>query len=102
MIRGTTPTHIFTTPLDVEIISDLRLSYAQEGVEIFNKKKSEVTLDGKTISVRLTQEETLKFDTAKGVAQIQLKVLTAGGDVFSSDVMNVNVWDSINNEVLKV
>jgi hypothetical protein len=102
MIRGTTPTHTFTTPLDVEIISDLRLSYAQEGVEIFNKKKSEVTLDGKTISVRLTQEETLKFDTAKGVAQIQLKVLTEGGDVFSSDVMNVNVWDSINNEVLKV
>lgn len=102
MIRGTTPTHTFTTPLDVEIITDLRLSYAQEGAEIFNKKKSEVTLEGKTISVRLTQEETLKFDSAKGVVQIQLKVLTEGGDVFSSDVMNVNVWDSINNEVLKV
>lgn len=102
MIRGTTPTHTFTTPLDVGIISDLRLSYAQEGVEILNKKKSEVALEGKTISIKLTQEETLQFDPARGVVQIQLKVLTAGGDVFCSDVMNVNVWDSINNEVLKV
>lgn len=100
MIRGTTPTYTFDIPLDASLIADLRLSFAQEGTELVKKTKNDITLEGQKITVRLTQEDTLKFDHGKSTVQIQLRVLTTGGDVMTSDIMNVNVWQSLNEEVL--
>ena len=100
MIRGTTPTHIFTIPFDVALIADLRISYAQCGKEILTKTKNDATLDGNTITVTLTQEDTLKFECSKRVADIQVKVLTVEDDVVISDVITLNVERCLNNEVL--
>lgn len=100
MIRGTTPTHTFELPFDVSLISDLRLSYAQGDEVIITKKMEDVTLSEQTVTVRLTQEDTLKFDPTKGILQIQLKVLTTDGDVLSSEIIQENVWQALNNEVL--
>jgi hypothetical protein len=100
MIRGTTPTHIFTIPFDTALIADLRISYAQCGKEVVVKKKEDATLDGQTITVKLSQEETFNFDCSKRVL-VQVRVLTLGGEAVSSEVMVVSVEQCLNNEVLK-
>lgn len=103
MIRGTTPTHTFTIseeqPFDVSLIADLRISYAQCGKEILVKNLQDVTLDGKTITLKLSQEDTLSFDCGKRVVEIELTVLTTGGDVMKYQTSE-NVDKCINEDVL--
>lgn len=99
MIRGTTPTHIFTMPFETNLIADLRISYAQTNGEIIAKNKDDATLIGNTISVTLTQEETLKFDCSKSVL-VQIKLKTHKGEVMSSNVMTISVERCLNDEVL--
>ena len=102
MIRGTTPTHVFKIPLDVSLIEKLRVSYAQDGKVLITKQNSDqnVTLEGETVKVRLTQEETLLFDHSKSIAYVQIRVKTTGGEVLSSRIMNFNVFEALNDEVL--
>jgi hypothetical protein len=100
MKRGTTPTHIFTIPFDTSLISDLRISYAQNGEEIVCKCKNDCTLEEKTITVELSQEDTFKFECYKQI-RIQVRVLTTGGEVLNSDVILLSVGECLNNEVLK-
>jgi hypothetical protein len=101
MIRGTTPTHIFTLPFDVSLIADLRIIYAQDAAEILAKTKDDCGLDGNEVSVTLTQEDTFKFDCKRQVVQIQVRVLTSGGDALASEVIIVPVEQCLNSEVLK-
>ena len=98
--RGTTPKHIFTIPFDVSLISDLRISYGQSGKEIVVKSKKDCTLDEQTITVVLTQEDTFKFDCTKQV-QVQVRVLTLGGEALNSDILILDVDQCLNTEVLK-
>lgn len=113
MIRGTTPTHIFELPIEASLIKDLRLSYAQDEVvtdengnttlvtkELITKKKADVNLEGKTIKVVLTQKETLLFNHSMNVARIQLRIKTTDGAVLSSGIMNINVWETLNEDEL--
>lgn len=99
MIRGTTPKHTFTLPFDTSELEDVRVIYAQDDEVLFKKETADCTLDGNTVSVTLTQEETLKFDASK-LAQIQLRVQTKGGDVLSTDVMVSYVGKCLDTEVL--
>lgn len=99
MIRGTTPKHTFTIPFDTSTITDVRITYGQEDTVLFTKKMADCVLEGKTISVTLTQEETLKFDASK-LAQIQLKVKTNNGDVLSTDILVVYVGKCLDTEVM--
>lgn len=99
MIRGTTPTHTFEIPFDTALIADLRISYAQTDGEIVVKCKDDATLTGNTISVTLTQEDTLNFNCSKKVL-VQIKIKTHKGDVMGSDVMCISVERCLNEEVL--
>jgi hypothetical protein len=99
MIRGTTPTHEFTIPFEVSLIDDLRISYAQSDKEILVKTKGDCTLEGNTITVTLSQEETFLFDCSKNV-MLQVRVLTTSGNVLSSDIITLSVGRCINDEVL--
>lgn len=100
MIRGTTPTHIFSLPFEASIIADLRIIYAQNGEEKVVKKLEDCTADGQTITVTLSQEDTFKFDCSKTV-QLQVRVLTLGGEALSSEVIIITVEQCLNEEVLK-
>ena len=62
MIRGTTPTHQFILPFGVENIKSGRVIYSQDGQVILTKEISECALEEQTITIKLTQEETFKFD----------------------------------------
>ena len=80
MIRGSTPTHVFRLPISTELIKALRITYVQKQKTVLEKTEQDVTMDGTTISLRLTQEETLAFN-AECRVKIQLKVLTVNEEV---------------------
>lgn len=100
MFRGSTPTHVFTLSIPVEEIQALRLTYVQGGKTVLDKTEADVKMSGATVTLRLTQEETLAFgDTAP--VNIQLKVLTTDGAVLPSQIFRVHVDEILNEEVLE-
>lgn len=99
MVRGTTPTHTYTLPFDTSIIKVVEITYAQLDAVIVKKTTDDCTLDGNTVTVRLTQEDTLQFDHRQNV-QIQLRVLTKAGDALASEIRRVSVQQCLGNEVL--
>ena len=64
MYRGTTPTHIFTLPFNVEQLQKVEVTYEQLGRVILQKTKTDCTLEGKIIRLELTQAESLLFQPA--------------------------------------
>lgn len=100
MIRGTTPTHIFNLPFNVEQIADLRIIYAQSDKEVLVKKLEDCTLEGQQVSVILKEYETLLFNCGKDV-QIQMRILTVNGETLASHIKLVDVAKCLNNEVLQ-
>lgn len=88
MYRGTTPTHIFTLPFNVEDLQIVEVTYEQLGQIILQKSKSDCTLEGKIIKLELTQKESLQFQPAQPVS-IQLRVKTKEGKVLASEIKKI-------------
>lgn len=99
MRRGTTPTHTFTLPFDTAAIEKLHILYAQDENVKIRKTEADVTLDGNAVSLKLTQDDTLLLECKKTV-EIQIRVLTAGGDALNSDIIRVPVERCLESEVL--
>lgn len=99
MIRGTTPTHVFTLPIDVNTLEKIRVIYSQNGREIVTKTEGDCQLDGNKITVKLSQRETLGMKSTANV-EIQLRVLTNGGDALASQIMSVTPVRCLSDEVL--
>lgn len=99
MMQGTTPTHHFTLPFDTKVVANARIIYAQNEKVVFKKELSDCQCNANTISVTLTQEETLKFSFPKTV-QIQVRILTTGGDALNSEIYTVGVEECLDKEVL--
>lgn len=99
MIRGTTPTHVFRLPIATDTIKALRITYAQMGCTVLDKTENDVHMDGNTVTLTLTQEDTLRFDTAYPVYW-QMKVLTHAGTLLACQVKRLTVGDILNDEVL--
>ena len=101
IIRGTTPTHIFTVPVGSSQITTLKITYSQNDQVLFSKSKSDVTFDDKQISVTLTQQETLKFVCEpNSPVEIQISIVENNNNVLKSNVMTAVVGKSLLEEVL--
>lgn len=109
MIRGTTPTHTFTfDKLDPRTFKVMNVYYAQQGVEVLVKNKSDFTFseedtDKGTIysaAVTLTQQETLGFNS-KHKVELQLRALTSDDKALATKKYELSVWDVIDDEVLE-
>lgn len=101
MRRGTTPTHIFSTGVDLTQASVLWLTY-QQGTLKLTKQLSDITIDpqnNKKFSVTLTQADTLQFATDRPV-QIQLRVLMANGTACASDVITLDIGRILKDGVI--
>lgn len=90
MIRGTTPTLEFALPFDVDMIENGYVTLSQNGEETINKQLSDCVMEGRKVSVTLTQADTLKLDDKVNV-EIQLRVRTVTGDVLASDIYCTDV-----------
>ena len=99
MMRGTTPTHTFNIPFDVENVEEVKVIYMQGDKQVMCKGTAECNMSGNTISVKLTQEETFLFDSEKH-CKIQIRVLTKDGTALASNIYTVNVRECLDDEVL--
>ena len=99
MIQGTTPTNRFNLPFDVSEVAALRIAYSQKGAVIFTKTEADCTLEGNTVTLRLTQEETFKFE-GEEVVQIRLRVKQKDGNVKASKPVVSKIEESDDKEVM--
>lgn len=91
MFRGTTPTHTFKTNIN---LTEARVfvTYVQDGRTILEKTGQDVSVTNNSVSVTLTQKETLAFKPSKRV-NIQIRYVFQDGTAGASNVMNVEVSD---------
>lgn len=99
MIRGTTPTHTFTVP-DTSLIKKVRITYEQYGEKVLEKTEADCTITSGSISVTLTQAESLMFKDTKNVF-VQVKALTTSGKVLANLVQSIPVDRILCEEVLE-
>ena len=108
MYRATTPTHRFVfNKLNPQTFQVLNIYYAQQGVELLKKEKSDCSFtveetENETLYIAyviLTQEETKLFKP-KIPVKIQLRALTEDGKALASEEYEVPVFNDINDEVL--
>lgn len=99
MYRASTPTHEFTLPPWVmDILEDVRICYKQKDKEILLKTLKDCKVDGNTLSVELTQEETNLF--GNGTTQVQMRVKTTNGKVTPTEIVNLAVINVLDDEVM--
>ena len=98
--RGTTPTHTFTLPCDSSVIKEVMIIYAQNDAEVICKTKDHCKIEGNTVTVTLTQSDTLKFNHRYNV-QVQVRILTLDGVAAASDIEVVSVRKLLNDEVME-
>jgi hypothetical protein len=100
VIRGSTPTHTFTAPCNGENIAKVNILYAQDDVFLFKKKTSDCNIQGSTISVKLTREESLLFNHRKP-AQVQAVIQLTTGDILESLVETIGVDKLLDDGVIE-
>ncbi len=100
MIRGTTPTHKFNIPFDTSDVAKVKVIYAQDDEILIVKGTDECVLEGNTITVTLSQQETFEFEYGKSL-QIQLRILTNSGQSLVSVIETVGVSKCLDNEVME-
>lgn len=92
--KGCTCINTFTLPFVQKDVKAICISYAQNKKVLFEKKLEDCTFSDGKVSVRLTQEDTLKFDSFK-IIQIQLKVKLNGDVVVKSKII-----ETITDDIL--
>ena len=70
MFRGTTPILQFNLPFSVSNISKLYITGKQYDVVVLEKDLSDCIVNDTSVSLKLTQEETLMFPTGNALVQI--------------------------------
>lgn len=86
MIRGTTPRLDFYLPFDVSTLEEAFVTFAQGAETVFEKTLSECVVEQNRISVKLTQDETLKLHV-DSIVEIQIRAKTENGDALASNIM---------------
>ena len=102
MYRGTTPTYIFTLPESVDMTqaTDVYVTFAKTDTTIiFTKTGDDLEVAEHTVSVYLTQEETLSFPNAK--VAVQLNWLFPNGRRACSNILYITARQNLINEVIE-
>lgn len=99
MIRGTTPTLEFLLPFDTSDIEEAYVTLAQNDTVVLDKALDDCKCDARKLSVRLTQEETLKL-SCDCKTDIQVRVRTKAGDALASDITRVNTDKILKDGVI--
>lgn len=105
MYRATTPVHTFTLPIETNTCKEIQVTYKQGHTMLVkhyqdNTLPDGMTLDGKKVIIRLTQEETLKF-CPNDAARVQVRVLTDDDSAYASQRFKVSITNVLNEEILR-
>lgn len=108
--RGSTPTHTFVLPFDVENITNIYITYRQRGCNILHKNFEDnfedftADVENREVSVKLSQRDTLAFSCGKKYAdnlvEIQIRVLFESGGVVISDPIRDKIVDTASDFVM--
>ena len=91
MIRGTTPTLEFGFPFDVGLIEKVSIVLCQYGTVIIEKTLNDCIADGQTMTVKLSQAETLKLSDRRKT-DIQVRVKMVDGNALASDIFHEDTY----------
>lgn len=86
MRRGTTPTHIFKTSIDLTEAEVIFITYRQGNKNVLEKSREDLIVTNEQVSVKLTQEETLLFSINDAV-KIQIRAKFADQSAIASNVI---------------
>lgn len=99
MVQATTPTFILTLPgsVDPSNMENVYFSLVQNNVNIM-KTDQDITIDGQSIYVSLSQVDTVKL--IPGTAKIQLNWTYPNGNRACSQIVQINVTENLLKEVV--
>lgn len=98
MKRFSTAPHEFQLSVTASQVKRLNLTYYQGDRLVLKKRKEDMTADGHTWKITLTQEETGRF--SEGIASAQLHGLLTSGESLHTEEMLFFVEDVQDEEVL--
>lgn len=99
MFCGETPTISLQCPFVCDCIEKASITFGQERVLILEKELDDCLIDGDTLSVTLTQEETRMFDPDKYIVDIQLNIVIRGRRAIS-EIIQVPVKFCYRGDIL--
>lgn len=85
-IRGTTPTVTFNLPFDVSTIRNCEVYFAQNDELLVTKAIEDCVLEDRTLSVTLSQEDTLAFDDDAKL-EMQIRFVFTNGTVDATQII---------------
>lgn len=124
IVRGTTPYHNFVLPMATSDIEAVYVTYLQNNKVILDKGIDDIELADmetdtdnasveslseeetqySTVTIHLTQEDTLKFHfypaAEKNIAVIQIRVLDINGEAYASDPIKERIFGVLKDGVI--
>lgn len=97
--RGATISNIFTVPVDLTAAVAMYVTYQQGGRTVLEKKLADCEITATTITVDLSQEETLKFIENKAV-KIQIRAKLPDGSAHKSNVIETTADELLKEGVI--
>ena len=98
--QGTTPTHTFNLPFDISLLKIVSIAYAQNRKVLFVKRLPDLEVNGATMSVTLSQADTLQVDPNREV-EVQVRVVTHNDEALASDIFTMSAERVLECEVLE-
>ena len=98
MYRGTTPLNIFTVDADLTTAEVIYITYKQGCQVVIEKDKDEIEVTANKLTVRLSQEDTLKFDYRE--VEIQIRARYSNGTAIASNIIKTTVEHILKDGVI--
>lgn len=95
MYRGTTPTNVFRTDVDLENASVLFVSYKQNGKVVLEKSLEDVSVKKTLVTVNLTQKETLLVQD--GIVTIQIRAKFPDNTTIASNLIRTTAEEIVKD-----
>jgi len=99
MRQGTTPTLTFTLPFETTGLTKCDIDFAQNNKVVLNKDIDDCTLSGYTVSVALTEAETLALNT-KQLLEMQISVKKSDSSIARSKPIVAKVGKALSGKAL--
>lgn len=98
MFRGTTPTNVFNVDVDLTNAEVIYITYKQQNKVVFEKEKSDITVTETALTVKLTQEETLKLTERE--VEIQIRARFSDGTALASNIIKTTASKILKDGVI--
>ena len=99
MIRGTTPTLEFFLPFNAGVLAKAYITFEQNGAVVLEKTLEECVCSGEKITLKLTQEDTLKLKSGS-FSEIQIRAKTQAGEALASNIMRDSTMRILKDGVI--